>query len=97
MAIINKHQCKSCNYTEMVSGGKDANMSGHTRTMVCLKCNRLYDAQKFMMDDPEADPYSKCDYCKSKKHIVWDENIMPCPKCDATMEIVDDGSGYLAD
>ncbi len=97
MATIYKHICKKCNYTEMVSGGKDANMSGYTRTMVCLNCNRLYDAQKFIMDDPEADPYSKCDYCKTKKHKIWSQKKMPCPKCDHKMEIKYDGSAYLSD
>ena len=84
MAIRQDYVCDSCGYSSMISGKKDALMSGPTTPCTCKKCRNLVDVIDWSGRVPsEPDPSEKsCPHCQQRGGLVlWDTAVKPCPRC----------------
>ncbi|EJC1212004.1 hypothetical protein MX350_004524 [Vibrio parahaemolyticus] len=89
MAILNVYKCTSCGLTGLVSGGRDALMSGPTQTYYSPEADELID--ELLPGFPHLDLDCK-EPVESHKLIPWSKGE-PCPKCGGLIELDIDGEG----
>jgi hypothetical protein len=101
MAFLQTFTCNACGYTCMISGKKDALMSGPTLPCACTRCRSLVDVLVgFRLDDhPVVIAEEECPACEQTGGLVhWNVRKRPCPRCpQGVMQIDPEGMALCAD
>ena len=91
MGITYYFNCDTCDYTAIISGGRDSGFVALVQTMTCHNCNELVDVligaygKEGKTEDAEMNKaLGICPECKRSDVVRWDDE-KPCPKCDGKM------------
>jgi len=82
-------KCTNCDYSLVMSGGKDCGMTSWTHTFLCKTCKELMDVEVSHSEwNTEQWERHYCEECNSLLEL-WNTNKKPCPSCGSVM-IIDD-------
>ena len=84
-------KCDTCDYTAIISGGRDSGFVALVESMTCSNCNEIVDVligaygKEGKTDDEDINKeLGLCPECKRPDVVPWDDE-KSCPKCDRKM------------
>src|SRR5688500_17129756 len=89
MGVKRTWRCENCNYSVVISAGRDSGFSITTNTFVCKACHSLLDlvVESKMTNSGKVIEVKKgqtCRKCTAENFVVWDSVRKECPKCTGT-------------